>query len=188
MHDDFVRFVPSLSLRVLLYLHASFWFLSQALQSFSFKATNKNWTKNIIIIGYEQICIVGVGLGTFWHWVIYIYNSKSFVCWLLIRRKSKWCREALSQICQPDIWGRYQCSKSTHSLKTLYRRTYSVCLPTFCGTNSVHTLQKSFRWGYEPRPPVRICMQKGSHRLHLHVKDPVVHVRVRWIIIMEMPK
>jgi len=32
--------------------------------------TYKNWTKNIIIISYEQICMVGVGLGTFWHRVI----------------------------------------------------------------------------------------------------------------------
>ena len=37
---------------------------SSTLESFSFKATNKNWTKNIII-SYEQICMVGVGLGTF---------------------------------------------------------------------------------------------------------------------------
>ena len=33
MHDNFVRFAPSLSLRVLLYLRASFWFLSQAVLS-----------------------------------------------------------------------------------------------------------------------------------------------------------
>ena len=43
---------------------------------FSFKATNKNWTKNIIIISYQQICAIGVGLGIFWHWVIYIFALK----------------------------------------------------------------------------------------------------------------
>ena len=35
------------------------------LESFSFKATNKNWTKNIIIITYEQSCVSG-RCGT-WH-------------------------------------------------------------------------------------------------------------------------
>ena len=44
---------------------------SSTLEYFSFKATNKNWTKNITIITYEQICVVGVGLGIFWHWVMY---------------------------------------------------------------------------------------------------------------------
>ena len=46
-------------------------YFSSTLESFSFKATNKNWTKNIIILSHEQICMVGVGLGTFWHWVNY---------------------------------------------------------------------------------------------------------------------
>ena len=40
-------------------------------------------------------------------------------------------------------------------------------------SDSVQTLQKSFRWDYKPRS-------------HTHVEDPVVHVRVQWIT--EVPK
>ena len=52
-------------------LPSDFFLKLSTLECFSFKATNENWTKNIIIISYEQICMVGVGLGTFWHWVKY---------------------------------------------------------------------------------------------------------------------
>ena len=46
-------------------LPSDFFLKLSTLECFSFKATNENWTKNIIIISYEQICVVGVGLN--WH-------------------------------------------------------------------------------------------------------------------------
>ena len=52
---------------------------SSTLEPFSFNATNKNWIKNIIIISYEQICMVGVGLGTFWHCIM-CTNSVTWFC------------------------------------------------------------------------------------------------------------
>ena len=76
MHDNFVRFALSLSLRVLLYLRASFWFLSQALLSPSaLRPQAKIGCNNFfglqtkigcnILISYEQICMMDIGLGTF---------------------------------------------------------------------------------------------------------------------------
>ena len=48
------------------------------------------------------------------------------------------------------------------------------------GSKSVQTLylQKSFGWDYKPRS----CVYMYSKRLHIHAKDPVVHVRVWWIM------
>ena len=46
-------------------------------------------------------------------------------------------------------------------------------------SNSVQSLQKSFGWDYK-----RTISRVYTHakRSHAHVKEPVVHVRVRWII------
>ena len=97
MLDDLVRFAPSFTLRVLLYLRASFWFFSQILLSTSVCKPQTKTTKNIIIISYKQFCVVGVGLGTFWHRVMWqndrnhptiayipwatLFQSDSLFCW-----------------------------------------------------------------------------------------------------------
>ena len=48
----------------------------------------------------------------------------------------------------------------------------------FLQSNFVQTRQTSFRADYKPRCPMCIHMQK----YYIHVKDPVVHVRV-WQIM-----
>ena len=57
--------------------------------------------------------------------------------------------------------------------------------PEICSeSNSLQTLQKSFGWDYKPRSPMCI-IHMHAKRSHTHDNDPVVHVRVWWI--METP-
>ena len=56
-----------------------------------------------------------------------------------------------------------------------------VCTKVSLESNSVQTLQKSFGWDLKPRPPT----PTNANRSHIQAVDPVIHVRVCWI--METP-